>query len=259
MTIDIFNPNRDKVADSIAILQKYEELHEGEGYYVAFSGGKDSMVIAELCKLAGVKFDLNYNITGIDPPEVIHFMRKHYPQVIHHRPPNGTFLKQLIRKEFPPIRTQRWCCVELKEHGGVGRVTVTGVRRHESYTRSKRQLLSGDTTKTTLNPILEWTDYDVWTFIRSRNLPYCDLYNQGFTRIGCMYCPFSTAQEKAMYTQKYPKIYKAFERTFVKVFESRKLKGKKNNHNWANGEEMFRWWLIPKPAKQDKTSMSLFE
>ena len=67
MTIDIFNPDRDKVAESITILQKYEELHEGEGYYVAFSGGKDSMVVAELCRLAGVKFDLNYNITGIDP------------------------------------------------------------------------------------------------------------------------------------------------------------------------------------------------
>lgn len=52
----------------------------------AFSGGKDSTVLAELCKMAqeqyGVEYSLNYNVTGIDPPELVYFMRQHYPELI---------------------------------------------------------------------------------------------------------------------------------------------------------------------------------
>lgn len=71
-------------ARAIALLR----LHEPpEGYYLAFSGGKDSCVIKELAKRAGVKFDAHYGNTTIDPPELVRFIKKFHalPREVHER------------------------------------------------------------------------------------------------------------------------------------------------------------------------------
>ena len=62
----------DKVAEAIHILREYEP---DEGYYVAFSGGKDSLCVYWLTKIAGVKADYHYSFTTVDPPELIKFIR----------------------------------------------------------------------------------------------------------------------------------------------------------------------------------------
>ena len=58
-----------KAKDEISI-QRLKDFEPKEGYYVAFSGGKDSVVLLDIVKRSGVKFDAHYNITGIDPPEL---------------------------------------------------------------------------------------------------------------------------------------------------------------------------------------------
>jgi 3'-phosphoadenosine 5'-phosphosulfate sulfotransferase (PAPS reductase)/FAD synthetase len=55
----------DKVQVAIRRLQAFEPP---EGYFVAFSGGKDSQCVYHLCKMAGVKFDAHYSVTSVDPP-----------------------------------------------------------------------------------------------------------------------------------------------------------------------------------------------
>lgn len=122
---------QDKVQIAIERLRAFEP---SEGYYVAFSGGKDSQVVYHLCKEAGVKFDAHYNHTTVDPPEVIYFRRKYYPDVIvdYH---GTTMWKLIVRKGMPPTRVVRYCCDELKEDGGKGRIVVTGVRWEESSRR----------------------------------------------------------------------------------------------------------------------------
>ena len=114
------------------------KLHESsEGYYVAFSGGKDSCVILDLIKRAGVKFDAHLNITTVDPPEVIRFVRQQYPEVAMEKPEMS--MKKLIeQKGILPTRLARYCCAEYKERGGIGRYVVTGVRRAESARRATR-------------------------------------------------------------------------------------------------------------------------
>lgn len=106
-----------KVEQAIAKIRLHEPAN---GYYVAFSGGKDSCVILDLVKRAGVKFDAHINLTTVDPPEVIRFVRQQYPEVTIEKPKMS--MKKLIEKKgILPTRLARYCCAEYKERGGIGR------------------------------------------------------------------------------------------------------------------------------------------
>ena len=78
--------NLDKKIDySIALLRKAESmalrLDPENGFYLAFSGGKDSQALYHIAQMAGVKFKAHMNLTSVDPPEVIRFVRRQYPDV----------------------------------------------------------------------------------------------------------------------------------------------------------------------------------
>lgn len=131
----------DKVELAIKRLKAFEPP---EGYYVAFSGGKDSQCVYHLCQMAGVKFDAHYNVTSVDPPELIRFIRNNYPDVKWEYPryTDGsvcTMWNLIPQKSMPPTRVARYCCEHFKESSGEGRVTVTGVRWAESASRAVNQ------------------------------------------------------------------------------------------------------------------------
>lgn len=132
---------KNKVEIAIERLQSFEPK---EGYYLAFSGGKDSQCIYHLAKAAGVKFDAHYRITSVDPPELVRFIKTHYPDVEleYPRDKDGnviTMWNLIPKKQYPPTRLIRYCCDKLKEAGGEGRLTVTGVRWSESSNRYQNQ------------------------------------------------------------------------------------------------------------------------
>lgn len=132
---DLFGTKRDKVDIAIKRLQAFEPP---AGYYLADSGGKDSTCVLALAKLAGVKFDAHYNATTVDPPELVRFIRQEHPETAIERP-TLTMRKLIIKKQFPPTRMQRYCCAELKETKGAGRIVLTGVRWAESGNRRKKK------------------------------------------------------------------------------------------------------------------------
>lgn len=255
----------DKVAVAIDRLRYFEPP---EGYYLAFSGGKDSQTIYELAKEAGVKFDAHYNRTTLDPPELIYFIRDNYPDVIIDRPKKTMW--QLIAKNGLPSRLKRWCCRELKEHGGEGRICVTGVRWKESNSRasnreafellgSKKEnnILFSDNDegrmmfenctlkgKKIVNPIIDWLVEDVWEFIKGRGLKYCKLYDEGFTRIGCIGCPMADKKRIAEF-ERYPKYLANYKRALAKFLpaylERAKVKGL--TPQFTTPDEMMEWWI----------------
>lgn len=69
---------RDYIAEAIDFLRENEPK---EGYFVGFSGGKDSIVTLELCRMAGVRHQAFYSCTRMDPPEVMRFIHENYPEV----------------------------------------------------------------------------------------------------------------------------------------------------------------------------------
>ena len=132
---------RKKMLHSVELLQKAEKIalnYDAEnGYYLAFSGGKDSQALFHMTQLAGVKFRGHMNLTSVDPPEVIRFVKKNYPEVELIKPGKSIF-QHAIEKQILPTMRVRWCCSEYKETAGAGKVTLIGIRKAESSRRAKR-------------------------------------------------------------------------------------------------------------------------
>jgi phosphoadenosine phosphosulfate reductase len=238
---DIWGVEHDRVKTAIDRLKMFEPP---EGYYLAYSGGKDSDTILALAKMAGVKFDAHYNLTTVDPPEVVYHVRKH-PEVQTNRP--AMTMWQLIRyNKIMPTRVARFCCRALKERGGSNRVVVTGVRAQESIRRSRRKMNEvcyNDPTRRFLHVIIDWSGDDVWEFIRTNNIEYCKLYDEGWKRLGCVMCPFSNIKLGA---EKYPKIAEAYRRAINRAFQQKR----KIDSRFKDADDMFNWWISGRSAKE---------
>lgn len=228
---------RNKEQEAIQLLQ------ETKPEYLAFSGGKDSIVIKKLADMAGIKYQSYYNVTTIDPPELVYFIRQNYSDVKWNRPEKH-ILEKMLDKGFPPTRRQRWCCELYKENNGTGKI-ITGIRAKESPRRKNRRFIEfcfRNKHIIYINPILNWTESDIWEFIKKYNLKYCSLYNEGFKRTGCLFCPMAGNKNRLKEVNRYPQYKKLFIKYFQKLIEKRKLEDKPLR-KWETGKQFFEWWL----------------
>jgi len=267
----------DKVQEAIQRLRSFEPA---EGYYLAFSGGKDSQCIYHLAKMAGVKFDAHFTVTSVDPPELMRFIKANYPDVEwtypryddgkpeHYypdgRPRNITMWSLIADHTMPPIRQFRYCCASLKETGCVGRKVVTGVRwaesnnrrklhgvadiktestklhqeaaESESYRRNKSGgivFLDDNSTarrlteqcylkkRTTINPIVDWEEDDVWEFLNEvAKVPHCKLYDEGYSRLGCIGCPLQNRDGMRRDFEQFPRYRLLYKNAFKRMILS---------------------------------------
>lgn len=130
-----------KLAYSVELLQKAAPIATAYdsrgGYFLAFSGGKDSQALYHVAQLAGVPFEGHMNLTSVDPPEVIRFVKTHYPEVQLTKPKDSIY-HIAVQKQLLPTKKVRWCCNEYKEMAGAGKVTLIGIRHQESKDRAER-------------------------------------------------------------------------------------------------------------------------
>ena len=296
-------PLRRKMQHSVELLRKAERLamhyDPQDGYFLAFSGGKDSQALYHMAQLAGVRFQAHMNLTSVDPPEVIRFVRRQYPDVQLAKPKDSIYNIAVQRQILPTMRV-RWCCAEYKETAGAGRVTLIGIRRQESSRRAKRneveissRKFSGDldgldeyraelkakrekkrsqqqdgvnitnaTDEQTvgcihgkesllISPIIDWTEHDVWEFLNDVvRVPHCELYDQGWHRIGCINCPAASAKRKQIENERWPHVRRNWIKAIMRiraggVFPSKptsKMGGAETSSPFAEG---YVWWNIP--------------
>lgn len=255
----------DKLKHSIELLRKAEKLalrYDPEnGFFNTFSGGKDSQAMYHVVEMAGVKHQTHMNFTSVDPPQVVRFVKTHYPDVIRHAPKWSIYTRAVQRGILPSMRI-RWCCADFKEQAGAGKVTLIGIRKEESVRRSKRhevevsnRQFSGNLDEFAvwqeeqikkkeekllrkmkregkkvnedyfsadkenevrcingkdsilISPIFEWTEKDVWYFLNEVvKVPHCELYDQGYKRIGCILCPMSQYKQKIKEMHDFPHV-----------------------------------------------------
>ena len=259
-----------KIEYSIDLIRKSEKmalrLDPENGFYNTFSGGKDSQVLYHLVKLAGVKHKTHMNLTSVDPPEVIRFVKHHYPEVELIKPRMSIY-DMAKKKHILPTRRLRWCCAEYKEMSGAGKVTLIGVRKQESARRAKREEIStdikgnrneetfdqwseheeqmvtcvGGKDKILVSPIIYWTERDVWEFLNANGIPHCELYDQGCTRIGCICCPMSQPRQKTKEIKRWPHVKRNWLKTIQWLIDNGYI-----NHNFNDAETGFRWWISGK-------------
>ena len=257
-----------KLLHGVELLRKAEKLamayDSEQGYYLAFSGGKDSQCLYHVAKLAGVKFNAHMNLTSVDPPEVVRFVKTQYPDVELIKPKKSIF-QAAIDIGILPTQRVRWCCKEFKESAGAGKVTLIGIRHAESSRRAGRKeveisdkkysgsleglddyrktrnaqkrgrkpknnrevtIVNADGERTLgcirgqesllISPIIEWTDDDVWNFLNTIGVSHCELYDQGWHRIGCIGCPMSTAKQKIIENKRWPHV----KRNWIKAIKA---------------------------------------
>jgi phosphoadenosine phosphosulfate reductase len=254
-------------------------MNDMAGYYVCISGGKDSSVIQELCIMAGVKCEFVHNHTSVDHPETVYFVRREKERIeaLGHtfrieipRFRDGrqkTMWNGIVTRGLP-LRSQRWCCERLKEFGGDDRYCITGVRWAESPRRANSRdvhEITGETRRDhiifnddndmkrkltemclqrrrfVLNPIVDWSDADVWDFLNERGVPINPLYAQGWARVGCIGCPMSGKGRKEL--DQFPKYKAAYFRAAQRHIEHRREAGLPEKEIMQTPERYFEWWL----------------
>ena len=261
-----------KIEYSINLLQKAEKmalrLDPENGFWLAFSGGKDSQALYHIAKMAGVKFKAHMNLTSVDPPEVIRFVKRQYPDVELIKPRMSIF-EMAKEKRILPTQKIRWCCAEYKEINGAGKVTLIGIRKQESVRRSKRNEVElskhkfsgnfdqwseheekmvacvGGKDKILVSPIIYWTERDVWEFLNENGIPHCELYDQGYTRIGCICCPMSSCRNKIRDIKRWPHVKRNWIKTIQWLIDN-----EYSFYDNPNAEFVFNWWISGQSFKE---------
>lgn len=214
-----------KVARAVRLLQSIPK--DGGPVEVSYSGGKDSDVILELAKMAGIEYKAIYKNTTIDPPGTIKHCREKGVEILQ---PKESFFCLVERKGIP-TRRARFCCSELKEYKVLDRA-IQGIRRSESIKRRDRykepeicRVYGKDEKVKVYLPILDWTDEDVARFVKERGVQCHPLYydDQGNfhpeRRLGCIGCPMKSDNGKGDYL-KYPRMLKRLVISGEKFLES---------------------------------------
>lgn len=254
---------------------------------VTYSGGKDSQVLVALAERGGINFEVVNSHTTADAPETVYFIREQFKEMEERgikcsivmprykdKPVSmWTLIPQIM---VPPTRLMRYCCSVLKETSGKNRFIATGVRWAESTSRKnnrgimefnhrnkeKRITMMGDNDekrqlfetcnlkgKMTVNPIVDWSDDDVWDYTHSEHLSINPLYCEGQKRVGCIGCPMAGRGGRQREFMRWP----AYEKMYISAFE-RMLKARKKRNlesegkkfatdDWKTGQDVFRWWM----------------
>ena len=208
-----------KVSQAVKFLQVCYKTAE-EPLEIAYSGGKDSDVILELAKMAGIEYRAIYKNTTIDPPGTIKHAKDNGVEI---RRPKESFFSMMMKNGYPN-RFKRFCCSVLKEYKILDNCVI-GIRKCESVKRAKRYTeptecrIFGGNKKNHVNaiyPILDWSDEDELEFIKERGIKLHPLYYREdgsidiTKRLGCMCCPLMYYKKRLQAFKQYPGMVKAY-------------------------------------------------
>lgn len=227
-----------KIDQSLRLLKS---IPQDKGPIIlAYSGGKDSDVCLELCKMAGIPFKAVYHSTTIDPAGTIKHVQDNGAEIM--RPKKPFFA--LVRENGFPSRFARWCCRMLKEYYDAD-IIVQGIRASESRKRAERyrepeqcRIYDKKHKSRVYMPILYWDDEDIAEFVEDRNIKCHALYYEGGTfdatkRLGCIGCPLQSRKNRIRQFEQNPKYVKLYIKNAQVWYDAHTENEKQYKHNNA--------------------------
>ena len=195
-------------------------------FYVAFSGGKDSVVALDLVQRALPHncFKVLFGDTGMEFPDTYETVEK-IKQICAEEKIEFLQAKSKLKPENtwqifgPPAVTIRWCCSvhkttpqimqlrEVLQKPDFTGMAFTGVRGDESLSRSEYDTISyggKHSGQYSCHPILEWNTAELFLYIYENGLTFNNAYKKGNTRAGCLVCPMSQGKHDYMKYKNYP-------------------------------------------------------
>mgnify|MGYP005942647033 FL=1 len=227
-------------------------------FYVAFSGGKDSVVALDLVQraLPHNKMKVLFGDTGMEFPDTYRVMdlikgKCEELGIEYLRASSKLNTEQTWRLFGPPAVTNRWCCSvhktspqimllqEQTGNQGFTGMAFTGIRGDESVSRSEYDDVSYGSKhrgQYSCHPILEWNSAELFDYIYQENLILNDAYKKGNTRAGCLVCPMSSGKHEYLKAQCYPaevdKLVEKIKSTTGKNFSEEELVRFVDDGNW---------------------------
>ena len=264
--------------ERLKVASEMSLQHYGLPLVITDSGGKDSSVCKELALRSGIPFEIIHNHTTADAPETVRFVRseakrfedlgiKYTINMPTYKGKRTSMWGLIPQKLMPPTRLVRYCCSVLKETGGAGRFIATGVRWAESASRKNnrgiyekngvkehRIILNNDNddrrmlfencrlkSKRTVNPIIDWSDTDVWQFMVDTKAPVNHLYAEGWCRVGYVGCPMAGQAGRLDQFNRWPEYKNLYLMAFKNLLDERAARGMYTS--WQTPEDVFNWWM----------------
>lgn len=197
-------------------------------FYVAFSGGKDSVVALDIVQraLPHNEFKVVFGNTDMEFPTTTELVQKLSRKCSDEGIEFLEAASNMTSKESwnifgPPARKVRWCCTVHKTapvinmlsdkfaNGKLRCVMITGVRGDESVSRSGYDEMSIGKKMAgqySFHPILEWSSAEIYLYIYSQGLLLNEAYKYGFNRVGCIMCPNSSEKHEYIKRQCFPEL-----------------------------------------------------
>lgn len=204
--------------------------------YIAFSGGKDSVVLLDIChRVLPLSVPVVFSDTDMELPDtyqVVDAVKSLYPEREFITARAETPALENWKVFGPPSRTIRWCCsvhkstpalMTLKKrlHKTALKVMAfVGVRGDESHSRSFYEDTSdGVKNASQLNrmPILDWGSHELWLYIFANRLVVNEAYKKGIARVGCIACPDSAARYMWFAKEVYPQLIRKYEDIIIET------------------------------------------
>jgi phosphoadenosine phosphosulfate reductase len=212
-----------RVRQSLEILERADEVFS-EKLAVAFSGGKDSLVALHFALQVNPDIPVIFNNTTVEFPETVsfvHSLAKEWGFDLHVTQPDVPFFGATKERGWA-THDERWCCRPYKDEPAFrflseNKITaeITGTTRTESiYRRSLTPIKMPKKNPGIIrvNPIYDWNEWEIWTYIREQKLPYNPLYDKGYRRVGCWCCPLNGWTHYRRLMKTHPKLFACIEK-----------------------------------------------